>query len=179
MPPQNPQSPKSGFGQSLGRLLKQGTRTLHQWHEEAEAEQRRAIANAKFPLFHVVQLLGLHLCLGLLPTVLDGAWVIVAWVAIIATSLYCTLLAVDPYENYFARPEDFVCSMVWDGISQPWAITSEKLNLVMKRSILGGFQHECLRNLLTGGVPTFCFLSLIGLGGLGLWAGHQLGTQFL
>lgn len=176
MASQNPQPPKSGLGQSLSRLLKQGARALHESHERYEAEQRRAIANAKFPLFQVVRLLCLHIFLSLIPTALQGTWATVAWIAIIGTSLYCTLLAVDPYENHFALP-DFTCSLRWAGISLPWALTAEKLNLVMKRWILGGVQHECLRDFLMEGVPTFCFMALLGLGSLGLWAGYWVGMQ--
>lgn len=174
MSSQDPQPPKSGLGQSLGRLIKQGARTMHEWHEQSEAEQRRAIAKAKFPLFQVVRLLCLHVFLGLIPAALQGTWATVAWIAIIGTSLYCTLLAVNPYD---LAPPDFACSLVWSGISLPWALTAEKLNLVMKRWVLGGVQHECLRDFLMEGVPTFCFIALLGLGSLGLWAGYWVGMQ--
>ncbi len=181
----NPQPPKSGLGQSLRHLFKDGARAVHEWHEQAEAERKRAIANAKFPLFQVMRLFGLNVCLGILPTLTQGTWATVAWIAIIGISVYCILLAFDPYEYYLAEPNLissiilFGLSIILVGLSRPWALTAEKLNLVLHRWILGTVRHECLREFLVEGIPTFCFIALVGLNGAGLWVGHWVGTQFL
>jgi hypothetical protein len=175
MSPQNPQPPKSGVGQSLGRLIKQGARAIHEWHEQSEAEQRRAIANAKFPWSEVLWLLGLHSGLGFILALLNGDWATVAWMLVIGISLYCTLLAA--FIDGSLLPDDWLCAAVWDALSLPWRATNHKLDLLLQRWIVSRFRHELAIDFWRGVTKIFSFMALVGLDGLGLWAGYWVGMQ--
>ncbi len=175
MPPQNPQSPKSNSSQSLGRFLRKGARAVHNWHNWQEAENKKAIANAKFPWSEVLWLGGLHSGLGFILALLNGNWAIGAWILVVGISLYCTLLAA--FIDGSLLPDDWLCSAVWDALSLPWRATNHKLDLLLQRWIVSRFRHELAIDFWRGVVKILSFMTLIGLDSLGLWAGYWLSTQ--
>jgi hypothetical protein len=176
MPSQRSKLPKSTFAQSFNRFFTKTVERLNEWQAQQQEAERKAVANAKFPWLETLQLLALHICLGLLLAALSGAWAIAAGVFIIGVSLYCSLLAVGVDSSLW--PDSLICFLVLGWVAQPWQATAEKLDLVLRRWILSTFQGELAIDFWKVVASVFCLVVLVGLSGLGLRVGYWLGTQF-
>ncbi|HEY9877954.1 MAG TPA: hypothetical protein V6D29_05830 [Leptolyngbyaceae cyanobacterium] len=175
MRPKNVPPHRSASNQSVGRFFSKTVAVLGKWQKEQREAEKRALANARFPWRPVLLLFGIHSIAGFVLATLQGAWAIVAWILIVSTSLYCTLLAISEGDDFIFG--NFASALLWQTLALPWTATVEQMDAVLRRQVLNTFRHDLAIDFWCVMARIFCLITLVGLDSLGVWAGYTVSTQ--
>lgn len=167
----------------LARGWQRGLDGLHKWNAQQLENEKRDVANARFPWLALGGLFVMYLLVGALLTIATSVW---AWgwmLWIFAIGLFFLLNTVALRDLTFVDDFiadsfclSFIVGTLWEAIALPWRKTAEGLDAIFRRWIFRAFQTNWLSDLLRQLVPLYCFVLLIFLEGLGLWLGYQVAS---
>ncbi|OUL21201.1 hypothetical protein BV372_32130 [Nostoc sp. T09] len=167
----------------LARGWQGGLDELRKWNEQQLENEKRAVANARFPWLAVAGLFVMYLLTGALLTIATSvwAWGWMLWILAIGLSLLLNTAALGEWtfvddllvDSFFLS---LIVGSLWTAIALPWHKTVEGLDAIFRRWIFSVFQTNYLSDILRQLVPLYCFIILVFIEVLGLWLGYQVAS---